>query len=528
MRRLLPLLTLPLLASCTVATETDGEMTGDRGDEIQVCPKATVEGIDVSEFQGNIDWSAVRASGRAFAFIRVADGAGYIDPKFATNWSKAKAAGVARGVYQFFRPGQDGTAQANVLLQHLGGDIGEIAPVVDVEVSDGVSPGTLNTHLAQWIARIQQATGKTPIIYTSPGLWPSLSGSSQFSSATLWVAHWGASCPSVPSAWNSFSFWQYADNGHVPGIGPLVDLDRFNGTLADLVALGGKKSQPRGDLVGVKMKGTGTGGTEVHVLSRDSNWQQFTVHTGTALGATDPSSFTFALGDLNRDGARDLFAVKMGATGTHSTEVHVLSGANENQWLLHTGTPLEQTSPGQWKFAVADHDGDGVPDLYGFKMSGTGTKSTEVHVLSGASNFQKWLLHTGTLLEQRSADNTAFQLADYNGDGKADLIVISMSGTGTKSTEVHILDGASNFQKWLLHTGTPLAETSAASWSFATADVNGDGVPDLMAITQYATTGTKSTEVHVLSGAGNFQSWLVHTGTPLETTTPAQWWFGAN
>ncbi|APR87770.1 Integrin-like repeats domain fused to lysozyme, LYCV glycosyl hydrolase [Minicystis rosea] len=103
-----------------------------------------------------------------------------------------------------------------------------------------------------------------------------------------------------------------------------------------------------------------------------------------------------------------------------------------------------------------------------------------------------------------------------------------MNGTGTKSTEVHILDGASNYKNWLLHTGTPLGQTSAANWSFSVADVNADGTPDLMAITQYPTTGTKSTEVHVLSGAGNFQSWLVHTGTPLEPTQPAQWWLGAN
>src|SRR5262249_27486086 len=156
------------------------EDTSDRGDGITKCPKATVEGIDVSEFQGNIDWPTVRASGRAFAFIRVSDGTGHVDPKFAANWSNARAAGLARGVYQFFRASEDGTAQANLLLQHLGGDIGELPPVADVEVSDGVGPGTLNTHLAQWVARIQQATGKTPIIYTSPGLWPSLSGSSQF------------------------------------------------------------------------------------------------------------------------------------------------------------------------------------------------------------------------------------------------------------------------------------------------------------------------------------------------------------
>src|SRR6185369_1551250 len=154
--------------------------------------------------------------------------------RFNQNWAGAKAAGVTRGVYQFFRAGQDGTAQANLVLQHLGGDIGELAPVADVEVTDGVGPGTLNAHLQQWIDRIKSATGKTPIIYTSPGLWGSLSGSSQFAGDTLWVANWGVSCPSLPSAWSTYKFWQYADDGHVPGISGAVDLDVFNGTLAEL------------------------------------------------------------------------------------------------------------------------------------------------------------------------------------------------------------------------------------------------------------------------------------------------------
>jgi lysozyme len=243
LRASLALLLSPFIVSCVGAAATDGENPDAEVDALKVCPKATVEGIDVSSWQGNIDWKAVHNSGRAFAVIRVADGS-YVDPKFAQNWSGAKAAGLARGVYQFFRAGQDGTAQANLLLAHVGNDVGEIAPVADVEVSDGVSAATLNTHLAQWMTRIKQATGRTPLIYTSPGLWPSLSGSSQFSGEDLWVANWGVSCPGVPGPWTNYKFWQYADNGSVPGISGNVDLDRFNGTLAELT--GGSTPAPQG------------------------------------------------------------------------------------------------------------------------------------------------------------------------------------------------------------------------------------------------------------------------------------------
>jgi hypothetical protein len=79
----------------------------------------------------------------------------------------------------------------------------------------------------------------------------------------------------------------------------------------------------------------------------------------------------------------------------------------------------------------------------------------------------------------------------------------------------------------LLHTATPLEPTSAASTTFQVADYNGDGVADSV-IVLTSNSGTKSTEVHVLSGKGGFQTWLVHTGTPLATTTHAQWWFGAS
>lgn len=242
-RRLtLALFLAPLLVSC-VGADPAAENTDTEDCALVVCPGgSTVEGVDVSVWQGDIDWKKVRASGRAFAMIRVSDGAHHADTRFDQNWSGAKAAGLARGVYQFFRASQDGTAQADMLLKHVGSDLGEIDPVADVEVSDGVSAATLNTHLAQWMTRIEQATGRTPIIYTSPGLWPGLSGSPQFSSEGLWVAHWGASCPSVPSPWTTWRFWQYSDEGSVPGISGAVDLDRFNGTLAQLT--GGGASPP--------------------------------------------------------------------------------------------------------------------------------------------------------------------------------------------------------------------------------------------------------------------------------------------
>ncbi|HVO30888.1 MAG TPA: GH25 family lysozyme [bacterium] len=192
-------------------------------------------GIDVSYYEGTIDWQTVKASGIDFAFIRVSDGTSYPDSKFSQNWTRAKDAGVIRGAYQFFRPEKSATAQANLLLTKMGPlEPGDLPPVLDVEVRDGVSKSAIRTGIATWVSTIENALGVTPIIYCSPGFWTPLGEGAQ--STFLWVAHWGVSHPTVPSSWNDWTFWQYTDVGTVHGISGSgdVDLDVFHGTTSDL------------------------------------------------------------------------------------------------------------------------------------------------------------------------------------------------------------------------------------------------------------------------------------------------------
>ncbi len=208
-------------------------------DAVTVCPGAsTVQGIDVSEFQGTINWSAVKAAGKEFAFIRVSDGT-YQDPSFATNWAGAKAAGLLRGAYQFFRASDDPITIADQFLAKIGTlGAGDLPPVLDVEVTDGQSATTIKNNMETWLAHVEQQTGRTPFIYVSPGFWPNL-GSPNESHYRLWVANWGVSCPSLPTGWSTWQMWQYADNGTVSGISGAVDLDEFDGTLQQLQAIAG-------------------------------------------------------------------------------------------------------------------------------------------------------------------------------------------------------------------------------------------------------------------------------------------------
>src|SRR6185437_1931819 len=89
-----------------------------------------------------IDWAAARAGGVAFAFARVADGVDVVDPAFGESWPGMKAAGVIRGAYQFFRPGEDPLAQAAVFLREIeargGLHQGDLPPALDLEVADGM------------------------------------------------------------------------------------------------------------------------------------------------------------------------------------------------------------------------------------------------------------------------------------------------------------------------------------------------------------------------------------------------------
>src|SRR5438034_1060907 len=114
------LLLAPTLAGCIASDATPDEQIDANEDAVKACAKnGTVKGVDVSYYQGHVDWKTAHAHGIRFAFARVSDGTGFLDPQFGANWSGMKSAGVIRGVYQFFRPGQDPIAQANLLLNEL-------------------------------------------------------------------------------------------------------------------------------------------------------------------------------------------------------------------------------------------------------------------------------------------------------------------------------------------------------------------------------------------------------------------------
>ena len=198
---------------------------------------STLEGIDVSHYDGDVDWEAVAAT-KSFAFARVSDGTS-VDPTFAQNYAGIRAAGMVRSGYQTFEPAEDPVAQANLVLQEISVPLqpGDLPPALDVEITGGQSPATLASNIQTWITTIQNAIGKPPIIYVSAAFWNTDVQSMNFSDIPLWVGNWNVSCPTLPTGWTSWLFWQHSDSGSVAGVSDMVDLDTFNGSAQDLAAL---------------------------------------------------------------------------------------------------------------------------------------------------------------------------------------------------------------------------------------------------------------------------------------------------
>ena len=217
---------------------TDGDDGGDPPDTLRarVCATgATTRGIDVSKWQDTINWPKVKTTGIEFAFVRVSDGNNTLDGKFAANWAGAKSAGVIRGAYQFFRPSQNVAAQAQKMIAAIGTyQIGDLPPVMDAEDDGGLSPATVAARIKQWVDLVEAGTGIRPIVYTGKYFWRDEVGGPSFAPSSLWIAQYTSLCPDIPAPWTKWTFWQHTDHGTVSGISGPVDLNRYNGTLAEL------------------------------------------------------------------------------------------------------------------------------------------------------------------------------------------------------------------------------------------------------------------------------------------------------
>ncbi|MGI5216132.1 GH25 family lysozyme [Plantactinospora sp. CA-290183] len=205
---------------------------------------ATTPGIDVSHYQGAINWTSVRNAGIQWAYIKATEGTTFKDSRFNTNYPAAHAAGVIRGAYHFARPAAStGAAQANYFASSGGAwsaDNLTLPGALDLEAGcHGLSQAGMVAWIRDFLNTYRARTGRHAVIYTTTSWWTTCTGNySGFASTSpLWIARWASAPGALPAGWGTYTMWQYTDSGSVPGIAGAVDRDWFNGARDRLLAL---------------------------------------------------------------------------------------------------------------------------------------------------------------------------------------------------------------------------------------------------------------------------------------------------
>jgi GH25 family lysozyme M1 (1,4-beta-N-acetylmuramidase) len=210
------------------------------------------DGIDVSVHQGTINWTSVKNAGYKFAFTKATEGIDFVDSRFASNMSGAKAAGVLIGPYHYGRPDSyntnpnDAANEANdfadAIAPYYQGTNLTLRPVLDLEELAGVADE--KTFLSNWVnnfaTTLHSRIGFYPLIYCNTNFATNYLNST-VSQYDLWLANWTNNKNNPPASsadgvFNGWKFWQYSSTGSVSGISGNVDLDVFNGTMPQLSA----------------------------------------------------------------------------------------------------------------------------------------------------------------------------------------------------------------------------------------------------------------------------------------------------
>ena len=180
----------------------------------------TTSGIDVSSYQGNVDWQYYWNQGKRFAYTKATEGTGYTNPYFAQQYNGSYNVGMIRGAYHYGRPDvSGGAAQADYFVAHGGGwskDGKTLPGTLDIEWGpSSACYGLSQSAMVSWIKAFSDEyhakTSRWPVIYTANSWWTQCTGNlGDFSSTNpLWVASYSSSPGTLPYHWGFYTFWQY-------------------------------------------------------------------------------------------------------------------------------------------------------------------------------------------------------------------------------------------------------------------------------------------------------------------------------
>lgn len=216
----------------TYATLTSSRLTGR--EKTPLLPGYSVHGIDVSAYQGTINWKLVAGHQVQFAFIKATEGVTLRDPRFQRNWRDAHAAGIVRGAYHYFQPNYNGAKQASLFASTVPLVPGDLPPVLDVEAPEFHDVAQMRRNVAIWLRLMERHYGVRPILYSNYSFYQRhLAG--HFDKYPLWLAHYEVASPTLPK--EKWIIWQHSDESYVPGIRGAVDFNVFQGNFQNLLSL---------------------------------------------------------------------------------------------------------------------------------------------------------------------------------------------------------------------------------------------------------------------------------------------------
>jgi lysozyme len=197
--------------------------------------KGKVIGIDVSEFQGKVDWEEVEILDEKypvqFVFIRATAGNDRVDRQFKRNWEGAKENKIMRGAYHYYRPNENSIEQADLFIKTVKLQKGDLPPVLDIERLPKNQPlDSLKKGLKRWLNKVEKHYQVRPIIYSGERYYSDFL-KEEFSEYLFWIANYNFYREKIEDDW---LFWQFTEKASLPGIKHRVDVNIYNGDLEQL------------------------------------------------------------------------------------------------------------------------------------------------------------------------------------------------------------------------------------------------------------------------------------------------------
>lgn len=195
---------------------------------------ASIRGVDVSTFNGDVFWAGIPWGAIQFAYVRATEGNGIVDGRFRANWLALASTSIPRGAYHFYLPSSSPAAQARFFLAHVTVEPGDLPPALDVELvaRGGAIDAATQADILTWLEIVERGTNRKPVLYIPLAMTAGLDR--KFAAYPLWFPHFSAVTPTPPPPWNRVTVWQFSPAGRLRGVGGPIDLNRFNGTSAEL------------------------------------------------------------------------------------------------------------------------------------------------------------------------------------------------------------------------------------------------------------------------------------------------------